>query len=309
VSAVLAERNRNLGMSLYVTGGTLGVALGPLLGVLVFWLLGVRGTGLLLLPGVSIGAFLLWQLRALMSDRHSVASGVAAAVPLLPLAVVIGMMMSRSWTVIVLETFAPTWYSSLGYQPAFYGPLATTIVLASAVGTMGSGSLADRYGRRAVIIGSLVLSVPAILLYAAFPGLLGFVTGALVGLFAASTAPLMLLMAQQLMSRRAGLASGLVLGIGFVTGAAGVPITGAVADALGLQTAMYLQAVLVAATIVLALFLPTEEFLRRQAGRASSSTAAGALTETAAAPAASSLSMPLNARLGPTSTKASQPRD
>ena len=218
-------------------------------------------------------------------------------------------MMSRSWTVIVLETFTPTWYSSLGYPPSFYGPLATTIVLASAVGTVGSGSLADRYGRKAVITGSLVLSVPVILLFAAIPGSFGFATGALVGLLAASTGPLMLVMAQQLVARRAGLASGLVLGIGFVTGAVGVPITGAIADAFGLQTAMYLQAALVAATIPLALALPGEDFLRRQAGRASSAAADEPATESAEAAGASSRIMPVSARLGPTSTKTSQPSE
>ena len=42
--------------------------------------------------------------------------------------------------------------------------------------------------------------------------------GAMLGFAAASTGPLMLVMAQQLMRGRAGLASGLILGIGFVTG-------------------------------------------------------------------------------------------
>jgi FSR family fosmidomycin resistance protein-like MFS transporter len=284
VGAVLPDRRRNTGMSWYVTGGTVGVALGPLIGVAAFWLLDVRGTVLLLFPGLGIAAFLLRQLRSVKPEPRTSSARLRSAVPLLPLAVVIGVMVSRSWTVLVLESFTPTWYRALGYQPSFYGPLVTTIVLASAVGTVGSGSLADRFGRRAVIIGSLVLSVPAVLLYAAFPGPFGFASGVLVGLLAASTGPLMLVMAQQLMSRRAGLASGLVLGIGFVGGAVGVPITGVLGDTFGLQSAMYLQAVIVAATIVPALFLPGEEFLRRQAGMATSAAAAGVLTESVAAP-------------------------
>lgn len=263
VSAALDPRRRNAGMSIYVTGGTLGVALGPLLGVAAFYLLGLRGTGLLVAPGLVIGVFLLRQLGAQhMTSRAAAEAGAALPVPLLPLAVVIGIMMSRSWTVFVLEAFAPTWYKTLGYPATFYGPLATTIVLASAVGTVGAGGLADRFGRRAVIVASLLVSVPVILLYASFPGPQGFVTGALVGLLAASTGPLMLVMAQQMMSRRAGLASGLVLGIGFVTGAIGIPITGALADRFGLQAAMELQALIVAATIPLGLLLPSEERLR-----------------------------------------------
>jgi FSR family fosmidomycin resistance protein-like MFS transporter len=179
-----------------------------------------------------------------------------------PLIAVLAVMMSRTWTVISLEAFVPTWYKVLGYGPAFYGPLATTIVLASAVGNVGAGSLADRYGRRAVIVGTLVLSIPVLLLFAQFPGPSAFVTGALVGLLAASTGPLMLVMAQELMAGRAGVASGLVLGLGFVTGAIGVPVTGAVADAWGMQVAVRLQVILIIATIGLALLLPDEARLR-----------------------------------------------
>ena len=65
-----------------------------------------------------------------------------------------------------ISAFVPTWYDDLGYSAAFYGALATTITISSALGTVGSGSLADRYGRRTLILGSLVLSIPTVLLFA-----------------------------------------------------------------------------------------------------------------------------------------------
>lgn len=273
VSEVLPQRNRTTGMSVYVTGGTIGVALGPLIGILAFSLFGIHGTALLLIPGVTIAAVLIVLMRGpVQRDRRHAAAltrSAAGAVPWLLLAVVTGVMMSRSWTVLVLEVFTPTWYRSLGYPASFYGPLATTIVLASAAGTVGVGGLADRYGKRTLILVSLVVSVPVILLYSAFTGPIGFLTGALVGLLAASTAPLMLLMAQQLMAGRAGLASGLVLGLGFVAGAIGAPITGAIADHTGLGPAMALQAVIVVLTIPIAWLLPSEDALREHAQRTS----------------------------------------
>jgi FSR family fosmidomycin resistance protein-like MFS transporter len=261
VRALLPERRRSSGMSIYVTAGTVGVAIGPLIGILVFYLLGIHGTILLVMPGLAGGGYLLWRMRG---SQGTAADGRAqraagGAIPLLAMAVVIGVMMSRAWTVNVFQAFTPTWYRELGYGPAFYGPLATTLVLASAVGTIGCGTLADRYGRRAVIIGTLVLSVPAILLYTRFPGPWAFGSAILIGFLAASTAPLLLLMAQQLMARRAGLASGLVMGLGFITGAVGIPITGAIGDAIGLQNALMTQALLAAGTIVLAWFLPSEK--------------------------------------------------
>jgi MFS transporter, FSR family, fosmidomycin resistance protein len=263
--AVIPAGQRNTAMSVYVTGGTLGVALGPLIGAVLFSAFGIHGTALMFLPGIGSALWLLYELRTVLARHDAATPRVQVSyppVPIVPLIAVLGVMMSRTWTVISLEAFVPAWYKSLGYGPAFYGPLATTIVLASAVGNVGAGSLADRYGRQAVIIGTLVLSIPVLLLFAQFPGPSAFVTGALVGLLAASTGPLMLVMAQELMAGRAGMASGLVLGLGFVTGAIGVPVTGAVADAFGMQVAMRLQVILVIATIGLALLLPSEARLR-----------------------------------------------
>jgi MFS transporter, FSR family, fosmidomycin resistance protein len=271
VRGLLPAWRRSLGMSVYVTAGTVGVAAGPLIGIVLFGVFGIHGTGWLVLPGLVTGGYLLWRMR----DRTAVVaaaalkagSAVGPRVPVFALAAVIGVMMSRSWTVNVFQAFTPTWYRQLGYGPEFYGPLATTLVLASAAGTVGCGSLADRYGRRTVILATLVLSVPAILLYTLFPGPWGFLTGILIGFLAASTAPLMLLMAQQLMASRAGLASGLVMGLGFVTGAIGVPINGAIADAVGLQKSLMTHVILVIVTVAIAWFLPREDEIERYAAR------------------------------------------
>jgi FSR family fosmidomycin resistance protein-like MFS transporter len=64
------------------------------------------------------------------------------------------------------------------------------------------------------------------------------------------------------MAGRAGLASGLIMGLGFVSGAVGTPITGAVADHLGLQIGLGLQVLVVAVTIPIAMLLPTEAMLQ-----------------------------------------------
>jgi FSR family fosmidomycin resistance protein-like MFS transporter len=266
VRGLLPDRGRNTAMSVYVTGGTIGLACGPLIGVVVFGLFGARGTAAMLAPVVAIAAFLLTSMRR--GARGSLAAGARrqsapSPVPWSMLVATVGVMMSRNWTVVTLQAFTPTWYHLLGYQPWFYGPLVTTLVLASAAGAVGCGGLADRHGRRAVILGTLLLSIPAVALYVGFPGPAGFAWAIMVGLLAASTAPLTLMLAQELMAGRAGLASGLVMGLAFVTGAIGIPITGAVADHLGLQAALALQVAVVVATIPLALLLPGEDSLRR----------------------------------------------
>ena len=272
-SAVISDKRRNAAMSIYTTGGTLGVASGPLVGVLTLGAFGLRGTIFMLIPGLLIAAVLLVEMRSI-SLRVSRAAGqprmIPPPVPLGPISVVVGVMMLRAWTIFGLQAFIPLWYASLGYEASFYGLLATTLILANAVGAIGAGNLADRFGRRILIVASTVLSVPAIFLFAQYTGPIAFLFAALIGLLAASTTPLLLVTAQQLMVGRAGMASGLILGLGFVMGAIGVPILGAVGDAAGLQTAMRLLALIAAASATLAVFLPSESAVRAFADRSSS---------------------------------------
>jgi FSR family fosmidomycin resistance protein-like MFS transporter len=262
--AVIDDRRRNSAMAVYVTAGTIGVAVGPLLGAIIFSAFGAPGTVVMIFPGIGTALWLLREVKG-VPGRQS-ARGRSTPVPAVPVPIwalvgVILVMMSRNWTVIGFEAFIPSWYKSLGYGAGFYGPLATTVVLASALGTVGSGRLADRYGRRGIILGTLLLTIPFILLFSQFTGPSAFITGGMVGLLAASTGPLTLVMAQELMAGRAGLASGLIMGLAFVTGAIGVPITGVVADAFGMQTAFRLQVVIVIATLFVIPLLPTEERL------------------------------------------------
>jgi FSR family fosmidomycin resistance protein-like MFS transporter len=64
VRALLPKLRRSAGMSIYVTAGTVGVAIGPLIGILVFGAFGIHGTGVLIVPGLLTGGYLLWRMRA-----------------------------------------------------------------------------------------------------------------------------------------------------------------------------------------------------------------------------------------------------
>jgi FSR family fosmidomycin resistance protein-like MFS transporter len=270
-AAVITEQQRNTAMSIYVTGGTLGVAIGPLIGALVFALFGIGGTVALIVPGAAIAIWMLFEMRTIaqrMKRRHA-SMGVAPPVPWRPLSIVIALMMLRAWVLFGISAFIPLWYEELGHSRLYYAALSTTVLISSALGTIGVGSLADRHGRKLLLIWSSVLTVPVVLLFAQFPGYAGFVSGALIGLLAASTGPLLLVMAQQMMVGRAGVASGLILGMGFVMGAIGVPVMGAVSDAYGIQNAMRAWAVIAAAAIVLAMMLPTDAEVQQLAKRES----------------------------------------
>ncbi len=267
-SAVIAPGQGNMSMSVYVSGGTVGFALGPLIGAALVALFGLHGTVVMLLPGLLIGGWLIVAMRdvAVVGRRHrstvNARTGVPAAIPVGLVAIVVAVMMLRQIPVVGVESFLPAWYALLGYSSGFYSALATTIVLASAGGALGIGGFADRYGRRTVMLITMILTIPAVWAFITYPGPWAFVSGAFIGLLAASTGPLLLLMAQQLMKGHAGVASGLILGLGFVAGGIATPVLGAIADASSLATALYCLLAIVALSIVVAWFLPSEARVR-----------------------------------------------
>lgn len=268
-SAVIKPGQGNMSMSVYVSGGTIGFALGPLIGAALVAFFGLRGTIIMLVPGLMIGIWLIFAMRdvAVVGRRHrsmmNARSGIpSAAIPVGLVAIVVATMMLRQIPVVGVESFLPAWYSLLGYSSAFYSTLATTIVLASAAGALGIGGIADRFGRRSVMLVTMFLTIPAVWGFITFPGPWAFVFGALIGFLAASTGPLLLLMAQQLMKGHAGVASGLILGLGFIAGGIATPILGAIADASSMQTALYCLLAVVALSIVVAWFLPSEDRIR-----------------------------------------------
>ncbi|MDP9363421.1 MAG: MFS transporter, partial [Chloroflexota bacterium] len=154
--------------------------------------------------------------------------------------------------------FIPIWYDDLGFGRGFYGPLVTTVILAGAVGTLFGGALADRLGQRRIVVVSLALAIPALLLFAGVPGRYALLTGALFGLACDASLSVTLVMAQRLVPGRVGVTSGVILGLGFITGGVGVPITGRLADAIGIQGALMSLGVLCALGALIALTIPRE---------------------------------------------------
>ena len=86
---------------------------------------------------------------------------------------------------------------------------------------------------------------------------IGIFLADLVGFFCDGSLSITLVMAQRLVPGRIGVASGVILGLGFVTGRIGVPITGRIADLFGMQVALASLTVLLAIGSLVALTIPT----------------------------------------------------
>ncbi|MGI9253983.1 MAG: MFS transporter [Thermomicrobiales bacterium] len=256
---------RNGAMSLYTVSGTSGYALGPLVTTALLTIFGPRGTGFLVIPGLVASSLVFGQMGHVMRSRAARAAATAhiihANAAWGPVARIIGVTMLRAWIFTAVLQFTPLWFDSLGFSRGFYGPLTTVIILAGAFGTLCGGALADRIGQKQVVVSALVMAIPAVLLYAAFPGPQSLVTGFIFGFIVDSSLSVTLVMAQNLVPGRVGVATGIILGLGFITGGVGMPITGAIADRFGIQTALLALAVLAVAASLLALTIPSDRSL------------------------------------------------
>jgi len=241
-AAVVSDTNRNSALAFYTVGGTSGYALGPIIGAAALFFFG-RGGTIVVLPFGVIVAFALYRQFVRFNlglPQRQTAAEIAArgAINWAPLLIVISVVMLRSWVHSSVVSFVPLWFDELGYSSGFYSVLQTLILGAGAAGTLLGGALADRHGQRRVLVLSLIGAAPLLVLFGALPGIQSVLLGPAFTFVADMSLSITLVLAQRFLPGRVGMASGFILGIGFVTGGIGVPVTGAFADAYGFSTAM-----------------------------------------------------------------------
>ena len=253
------------GMSLFALGGNAGFALGPALTTVCVLTLGLPGTLLLgLVPGVA-GA----TLAAKRGRLHGLwARGAAAAaeddehVPedrWAPFARLTGVISLRSCVHFGLLAFVPVWFVTRLNTSEAAGNAALTAMLASgAAGTLIGGRIADRVGRRTILLGCLALAGPLLAAFIAAPTAIALVLIALVGFTVVGTFAITVVIGQDYLPNRLGMASGVTLGAAIGVGGALAPLLGALADAHGIETAMWVIAALPVPALLLALTLPGE---------------------------------------------------
>jgi FSR family fosmidomycin resistance protein-like MFS transporter len=135
--------------------------------------------------------------------------------------------------------------------------------VAGAIGTLIGGPLADRVGRRPVLLGSFIVTPPLIGAYVLVGGTAGVVALFLAGMAVIGTFSVSLVMSQEYMPGRVGMASGLSIGLAIGLGGVAALALGGVADAVDLETAVLLTAAGPAVCIVLTTLLPSSRAVRR----------------------------------------------
>jgi FSR family fosmidomycin resistance protein-like MFS transporter len=174
-----------------------------------------------------------------------------------PFARMVGIVTVRSFVYFGLVAFVASYYERvLGTSPAL-GNAALTVMLASgAVGTLVMGPLADRFGHRMVVGVSMLLLPPLIYGFTLAGPVVGMALLALVGAVTVGTFGVTVVMGQEYLPGRIGLAAGVTMGLSIGLGGLGAPLLGLLADNAGLSVTMLVIAALPVIALILALTLP-----------------------------------------------------
>jgi FSR family fosmidomycin resistance protein-like MFS transporter len=263
-AAYVSGARRASGMSLFSIGGNLGVALGALSTAPLLLVFGRYGGLAIAVPSLVVTALLvasLQYLRGFEPERRN-ARALAGEDQPGALALLLGVVAIRSVGWFGLLTFVPLWAVSLGRSESYGNNLLALMLFTGGVGTLVAGPLADRIGRRPVLVGSLVATPILTLVFVAVGGAFGAAALALVGVCVVGTFGVTGVMSQEYLPSRIGLASGLVIGFSIGLGGIAALSLGALADAVDLETAMYACAVVPVAAVVLGLLLPSSRARR-----------------------------------------------
>lgn len=238
-AAALAHRlggdRQGLAMSVYITGGTLGFALGPLLFAPVAGHFGLEWTPLLAIPGLAVVAFFLSRVPPIPLPRTT-SGGFSALRPYAkPLALLYTIVVLRTLTSLGFATFVPVMLTRRGLSVGQAGAAVALYLLGSGIGGFFGGPAADRYGARRVIAWSLVASCPFLVAAPFLSGAAFVIVLAIGGLFLQSTLPVNVTFGQALAPVSAATVSSLMMGFAWGTGGLSVPFVGLVADRIGIE--------------------------------------------------------------------------
>lgn len=235
------------GVSLFVVGGTAGMALGSLLlGIL---LAGGAGWQLLLyvLPSLIIAWPLFHLAGRLPAGQLGKKSGASLSAQVLSssLLALFLTILIRSLVSSGLSTFIPLYFVAYHADSTLLsGSVLTLYLAAGAIGTLAGGILSDRYGSRKVMMVSIAPVALIVYGFQAIAGLGSYVLLTLASAMLSAAHASGLVLAQRLMPGNVGMASGLILGFSFGVGALGVLALGKVADLASLPTVFDILAVL-----------------------------------------------------------------
>jgi FSR family fosmidomycin resistance protein-like MFS transporter len=232
-------------------------------------LFGLGASPLLALPGVAMAVVTLRRLPALTAAVDTPAPQARAVVATDEVAAwgpftrLVGAAVARTAAFFALQAFIPVWVIKHLHGTTGGGDAVLAVMLvAGAAGTLIGGRCADRFGRRSVLVTAMA-PLALVLLILPHTGTVLFVVAvAATGLAVDGPFSTTIVLGQEYLPGRHGLASGITLGLAIGLGGLIAAGLGAVADATSLATTMAILPVFALLALACAVSLPEPAAVR-----------------------------------------------
>lgn len=252
---------RATGMAVFSVGGSLGMAIGPVIALYIIKYLGFSSLPAIIIPSLlfTILIFYYWNKITTGEVERNVKKDASYEIPsstYVSMIQLIAVVIIRSWVQMGLMSYIPFYYITyLKGDPLYAGALVTDFLLGGVLGMLGGSPLADRWGHKRYLILSMLLSTLVLPLIFFAKGMILFMVLGLFGMIFISASNITLVMAHSLLPHNLGIASGLM--VGFAIGAGGICVTllGIIADHFGVPFALRSIAVLPLVGLILSLVL------------------------------------------------------
>ena len=198
--------------SAFLVGGELGRGIWPTAASLVAANLGLGYLWILAVPGAVTVAFLVRWAPAL-APRPRQAKAIRWRDHARPLAMLVSYRGVRALTTFGLVTFVPVMWHVRGGSLVAGASIITTMLVVGVVGNLWGGHLADRIGRRPVLVSSALAASALIFPVVYLHGAWVWVAAAALGIAIFLTASTTVLIGQDIFPENRSMGSGIALGL------------------------------------------------------------------------------------------------
>ncbi len=239
---VLSGDRKAVLLSAFVAFGNIGFALSPLLLVPLFQAYGLQATIVTMVPGILVAILLFFY-----APRNTVLAGATPSFSAVlhslksaarELAAIVSVIAVRSLAYTGMLTILPLYFKSQNLSNIAASHLVTIMLFAGAIGGILGGFISDLYGRKLLIVGSLVAATPLFIAFLHTQGVLSTVFLALAGAALLSSFSVTVVAAQEAIPDNKALAAGLTMGFAGGIGGLAVILIGRIGDIWGLTSAI-----------------------------------------------------------------------
>lgn len=208
----IIKTRQGLSLSLFLIGGELGRGIWPTITSWIVVQFGMVNLWITVIPALVMLPFLLKIAPHLPAKKQSSAK-IKWKSHIRPMISLIGYSSTRSLITYGMVTFLPIYWHEQGGSLVSGASIITTLISVGVLGNLSGGHLADRFGRRPILVFSSLLTMLLIPSFLFISGALIWVAAAILGILLFSSAPVAVLIGQDIFPENRSMGSGIALGL------------------------------------------------------------------------------------------------